>query len=115
MDRRKLYLAVAAALLLASCSPLPRSLRNDIRAEAERLQKAERQVKRSQDAVRQDVAQARDLFEGASVSSAWNERFRAAQAKLDRAESDRRELENLQRSGGRDAAMRAESLLRDER
>ena len=109
------YLAMAGALLLASCGGLPRPLRNEIQAENERLQQAEKRFARSRDAVREDLAHARDLFDGASVSTEWPARFRAAQAKLDAAENDRRELAGLQHAGGKDAAMRAERLLSDER
>jgi len=115
MSPRQRYFAIAGTLLLASCGGLPRALRTEIQTENERLQNAERRFARSQDAVREDLAQARELFEGASVSTEWPARFRAARAKLDTAESDRRELAGLQHARGRDAAMRAERLLNDER
>ena len=111
MNPRQRYFLIAGALLLSSCGGLPRALRNEIQTEDERLQNAEKRFARSQDAVREDMAQARDLFEGASVSTEWPARFRAARAKLDTAESDRHELAGLQHARGKDAAIRAGRLL----
>ena len=115
MNARKRYFAIAGVLLLASCGGLPRALRTEIQTENERLQMAEKRFARSQDAVREDMAQAQDLFAGTSVSTEWPARFRAARAKLDTAERDRRELAGLQNAPGKDADMRAERLLSDER
>jgi hypothetical protein len=104
----KRYLAIAGALLLASCGGLPRSLRNEIAAEKDRLQQAGRQLQHSQETVRDDLAHAPDLFNGTSVSTEWPAKLQSAQASLDRAKNDFQQIEKADRK-------RAETLLRDER
>ncbi len=107
----KRYLVIASALLLASCAGLPRSLRNEIAQEKERLQQAERQLKHSEETVRDDIAHAPDLFKGTPVVSEWPAKLQSARGTLDRANSD---LQQLDKFSGRDQD-RAERLLRDER
>ena len=111
----KRYLIVGAltacSLLLASCAGLPRSLRNEIAQEKERLQQAERQLKHSEETVRDDIAHSPDLFKGTPVISEWPAKLQSARGTLDRASSD---LQQLDKFSGRDQD-RAERLLRDER
>ena len=107
----KRYLVVTSALLLASCAGLPRSLRNEIAQEKERLQQAERQLKHSEETVRDDIAHSPDLFKGTPVVSEWPAKLQSARGTLDRASSD---LLQLDKFSGRDQD-RAERLLRDER
>jgi hypothetical protein len=101
----------ACSLWLASCAGLPRSLRNDIAAEKERLQQADRQLKHSEETVRDDIAHSPDLFKGTPVTSEWPAKLQSARATLDRANSD---LQQLDKFSGKDKD-RAERLLRDER
>jgi hypothetical protein len=107
----KRYLVIASALLLASCAGLPRSLRNEIAQEKERLQQAERQLKHSEETVRDDIAHAPDLFKGTPVVSEWPAKLQSARGTLDRANTD---LQQLDKFSGRDQD-RAARLLRDER
>lgn len=110
------YFGIAAALVLAACGGLPRSLRDDIAAERDRLPQAQRQLQRSKDAVNADLAEKTDLFNGASVATEWPARLRSAQDELDRAKKDGAELDKLAHRGGDDQARkRAERLIRDER
>src|SRR5580658_5802162 len=111
MIARKRYFAVAAALILASCGSLPRALRDDIAAEHDKLQQAERQLRRTADDVNQDLAK--------FPSANWPERLRTAQGRLDRAKADGAELDKLVKDSGRigiqEARRRAEKLLPEER
>jgi hypothetical protein len=115
MIARKRSFLVAGALLLAGCGGLPRSLRQEIASENEKLKQAEQQLDRSRKTVRDDLAHAPDLFQGTSAAAEWPQRFRSAESKLDSAKSDSRELAKMERSGGKEAIMRAERLLSDER
>jgi len=111
MIARKRYFAAAAALILASCGTLPRALRDDIAAEHDKLQQAERQLRRTADDVKADLAK--------FPSANWPSKLSAAQAELDRAKADGVELDKLVKDSGRigiqEARRRAESLLREER
>ena len=107
----KRYVAISTALVLAACGGLPRSLRNEIAQEKERLQQAERQLKHSEETVRDAIAHAPDLFKGTPVVSEWPAKLQSARGTLDRASSD---LQQLDKFSGRDQD-RAERLLRDER
>jgi outer membrane murein-binding lipoprotein Lpp len=102
MTARKRYLAVAAAVILASCGSLPRSLRDEIASEQDKLQQADRQLKRTAEDVKD-----------------MPDRLRAAQDELNRARADGTELDKVVKDSGRigieQARRRAESLLRDER
>jgi hypothetical protein len=110
-------LAIAGALLLASCGGLPRSVRNEITSEKDKQQQAARQLQHAQQTVREDLAHAPDLFQGASVSTAWPARLQAARGTLDRAKNDAQELDKLSRAGDskEQTRRRAEQLLREER
>ncbi len=107
----KRYVAISTALVLAACGGLPRSLRNEIAQEKERLQQAERQLKHSEETVRDDIAHSPDLFKGTPVVSEWPAKLQSARGTLDHANSD---LQQLDKFSGRDQDG-AERLLRDER
>jgi hypothetical protein len=116
MKPYKRDVAILGTLLLVSCAGgLPPSLQRDIGIESDKLQAAERQLKLSQDKVHQDVAQAPDLFQGASAPAEWTTQLRSAREKLDRAEDDSKELARLRREHQRDAPARAQRLLMEER
>jgi hypothetical protein len=115
MMARKRSLLIAGALLLAGCGGLPRSLRQEIASENEKLKAADLQLTRSAKTVQDDLAHASDLFAGTPAATDLPARIRSAQSKLDSAKSDDRELEKMERSGGKDAELRAERLLSDER
>ncbi len=115
MNARKRYPAIAAASLLAalllSCGGLPRSLRDEIASEKDRLPQAQRQLETSRQTVRDDMAHSPDLFAGTPVATAWPGRLDSDQSELDHARTD---LQKLEKMGGRDRA-RATQLLREER
>ncbi|MDP9169934.1 MAG: hypothetical protein M3N54_04900, partial [Acidobacteriota bacterium] len=106
--KNKLGVVVAGALVLAACGGLPRSLRNEIASENEKLQSAEKQVDRYEKNVREEFQP------GAATSAEWPGRFRDARSKLASARNDAGELARLERSGNKDSVMRAERLLSDE-
>jgi hypothetical protein len=69
-------------VLLVSCvGGFPPALQRDIRAENDRLQAAERQIKHDQNQVHDDLAQAPDLFRNAPAAQ-WTGSFRNAFEKL---------------------------------
>jgi hypothetical protein len=112
----KLGLPILGAALLLSCAGgLPPSLQRDIGAENVRLQTAEQGVARLQDKVRQEVAQAPDLFAGATEPAAWNSNFATARQNLASAKSDAQELVRLSHARGKDVETRARRLLQEER
>jgi hypothetical protein len=88
---------------------LPRSLRQDIASENDKLQQTEKQIDRYEKNVRDDFQP------GAATSPEWPGRFRDARSKLAAARSDAGELARLERSGDKNSVMRAERLLSDER
>jgi hypothetical protein len=102
------------ALLLTSCGSLPQALREDIRAEHDRLAQAERQLKRSGDTIRDEAAQVGPVSSGFTTD--WQARLSAAQAKLDRAKTTGAELDKAAGGpGNNEARRRAEQLLGEER
>ncbi len=109
MNARKRYVAIAGALLLVSCGGLPRALRNQIAAEKQSLQQAERQLQKSQQTVRDDLAHSPDLFKDTPVATEWPARLQSARGSLDRAKNDLQQLDKLS------DARRAEALLTEER
>ena len=107
-------LLIAGALLLTGCAGLPRSLRQEIAQEGEKLDQAKTQLKRTEATIKDDLSQKADLFNGTPVVSEWPARLGAAKSKLDRAEQTRKDLEKI-RSGDRQEVLKAEGLLSDER
>jgi hypothetical protein len=111
MYTRKRFVAIAsccsAALLLISCGGLPREVRNQISSEREKLQQADRQLKHSQDTLREDLAHSPELFKGASVSTEWPAKLQSASATLARAKSD---LQQLDKFSGNDRNREERSL-----
>ena len=105
---------IAAAVLLTGCAGLPRSLRDEIASENDRIEQAKKQLKRTESTIKDDLAQKPDLFKGTRVETEWPARLNSAKSKLDRAEATRRDLEKV-RSGDRQSVMKAEGLLSDER
>lgn len=108
------FVALVLAILVA-CGGLPRSVRDDIALENDRLHEAERQLQHAQDTVRQDIAQAPDLFRDTTVPAEWNAKLGTAREELNNAENKNRELADLARRGREDARFRANELLRQER
>ncbi|MES1257082.1 MAG: hypothetical protein ABUS51_01580 [Acidobacteriota bacterium] len=107
-------LLIVAALWLTGCAGLPRSLRQEIASESEKLDQAKKQLQRTESGVKDDLAKKPDLFNGTPVVTEWPARLNAAKSKLDRADQTRRDLEKLH-SGDRQAVMQAERLLSDGR
>jgi hypothetical protein len=108
----KRTITAAALVFLTGCASLPRELRREISEAGNRLQQTEKQFQRTSDEIRDDLAHSPDLF--ATVGSEWKSRVAAAKSKLDAAETDRRELDRLEKSGGKEAAPRVRQLLTDE-
>jgi hypothetical protein len=106
-------LLLAATLLLTGCAGLPRSLRQEIATESDKLEQAKKQLNRTETTIKEDLAAKPDLFKGTRVETEWPARLNSAKSKLDRAEASHRELEKLH-SSNRDTVLKAESLLSDE-
>ena len=105
-----------ATLLLISCAGgLPPSLQREIGDENARLITAEQDLQHSQDRVKQDLAQAPDLFNGAPEPAQWIANFDVARAKLASAKVDSQQLERVRHERGRDVETRARRLLSEER
>jgi hypothetical protein len=121
MNARWRFVATAAvtglvSLSLVSCGSLPRSLKDDIAAEHDRLQQADRQLKRSGDTIRQELAANAALFQGSSVATDWPAHLKSAQTKLDRAKAEGAELDKAARGPGNNETRRhAQELLNQER
>ncbi|MDQ6676433.1 MAG: hypothetical protein M3Z09_03960 [Acidobacteriota bacterium] len=111
---QKLIAPVIAFALLAACEGrLPVALRQDIRSENERVQKAARQLRKSEAALNSSLASAPDLFRGASEPAAWKAGISEANANLQAAENDGRELAKLAERNRPDKHI--PQLLTDER
>ncbi len=108
-------LLIAALALLTSCSRLPSALRQDIVHENDRLHAAEHQLQDSEEALKADLSQQPDLFQGASVPPEWKARLRSDREKLDSAEKIQAELAELERRGRAESQFRARQLLTNER
>jgi hypothetical protein len=106
---------LAAALFHSCVGGLPPSLAREIRDESDKLLAAEQDLQHSQERVKQDLAQAPDLFEGAPEPAQWTAGFASAQQNLDSAQKDAKELSNLTHARGKDVESRARRLLREER
>jgi hypothetical protein len=104
------------SLLLLSCGGgLSPSLQRDITAEHSRLQAARHQLDSARETVHDVVSKAPDLFAASSAAAAWEARFRSAREKLDRAENDDRQLENLSRHNRDKSQLVPKRLLAEER
>jgi hypothetical protein len=99
---------------MTGCAGLPRSLRQDIAAESEKLDQAKFQVARVEKAVKEDLAKQPDLFRGTPVETEWPARMNVAKTRLDRAQDARRQLEKIN-SSDRGEVIRAERLLAETR
>ncbi len=97
MYARKRILAIGAAVfsavLLVSCSGLPRALRNQIASEKQNLQQAQKQVQTALDTVKADLAHSPDLFKNTSAAQEWPARLESARATLDRATNDLKDID----------------------
>jgi hypothetical protein len=105
------HAAIAAFLLLTGCASLPRELRHEIQDADNRLVQAQKQFQNDADEIKSDFNHSPDLFK--TVSSDWTGRLKAAESKLDAAETDRRELKRLDDSL-RNNLPRVHQLLSDE-
>lgn len=113
---KRKFTLVCALVILASCGArLPRSLRQDIAAEKDRLHDAEQQLQRSQSRVHEDLAKSPDLFRGFSAPSEWESKLSGAREKLASAERDSAQLAELARRDRADSRIRVEQLLDQER
>jgi hypothetical protein len=121
MKRRRgkrsfLVLAILGGAMLLSCvGGLPPSLEREILAENERVVAAQEDVRHSQERVRQDLAQAPDLFKDAAEPAEWAAAFTSAREKLVSAQTDGNELIGLTHARGQDVEGRARRLLQEER
>ena len=111
---KSLKLLVAAALLLSGCAGLPRSVKEDIATESDKLDQANKQLQNTRKAIQDAIAKNGDLFNGTPVVAEWPARLNAAKTKLDRAGETRKDLERLH-SADRDTLMKAERMIADER
>jgi len=115
MKSSKPSLLIAALVLLTSCSRLPIALHEDITNENDRLQAAERQLERSQEAFDSDLSQGPDLFQGAHAPAEWKARLRSDREKLDSAKKIQAELIELARRDRASSQSLARELLTRER
>jgi hypothetical protein len=116
MKRLKPSLLITACLFLASCEGhLSSSLRRDIALEHDRLRDADRQLQRTQDMVRSDLAKNPDLFRSVSAPGEWTATLGAAKGKLDKAKRDDHDLQELIRRDHANSHGQAERILNEER
>jgi len=108
MHARKPVLLAGAALVLASCSGLPRTLRSQIASERQNLQQAQKQLAQALDTVKGDLAHSPDLFRNAATPQKWTGQLDSARATLDRANNDLKDIDRV-------TAQRAEQLLDETR
>jgi hypothetical protein len=106
------YALVTLALLLTACASLPRELRRQISDADSRLLQAQSQFRKAADEIKADLNHSPDLFK--AVAADWNNRLNTAKSKLDAAETDRRELSRLDKSGDKNGIPRVRQLLTDE-
>src|SRR4051812_49578040 len=111
---RRIIPVLPAILLIAGCSTFPKSVREDIAKENDKLEQARKEIARVEASVKDDFAKVPDLFNGTSVISEWPARLGVARQKLDRAEADRRNIEQLTKSKGRQALPEIERLLAEQ-
>jgi hypothetical protein len=110
---KTIAVSTAFVVLTACVAGLPPSVRRDVSLENENLQTAEHEVAKSEAALNSDLAQAPDLFNGASEPAAWKASLSAAKTNLQAAENDGRELAKLVKRNRPDP--RIAQLLADER
>ncbi len=121
MSRRGLeYLAVflvflIVVVLFAGFDNLPRKLRADIAAEAQKVSQAGEQFHASRDAVMAALASDPDLFRARDMNTVFPDRLRIAQKELDGATRDAAALEQLRKTNRRQDTPQAERLLNEER
>lgn len=102
------------SLFLISCAGgLPPSLQRDIADERSRLAGAEQVVRRSQDTLKADLAQAPELFAGAEEPAQWSADLNAAANKITAAKRDQQELERVRDVPNARRLLAEERNLRD--
>ncbi|MEP6713935.1 MAG: hypothetical protein ABJC09_00070 [Terriglobia bacterium] len=107
--KSKLGVLAVGALVLAACGGLPRSVRNEIASENEKLDSAAKQIDRYEKNVKEE------FVAGAATSPEWPARFREARLKLSNARTAAGELARLERRGDKESVLRAQRLLGDQR
>jgi hypothetical protein len=111
---RRFAAAGIFAVFLTGCNSLPRELRRAVTDSAARLDQTEKQFQRTSDEIRDDLAHAPDLFNGTPAAAEWKSRIAASKARLAAAQTDRRELERLDKAGRKEDIPRIRQLLSDE-
>ncbi|HXJ42067.1 MAG TPA: hypothetical protein VNH18_22510 [Bryobacteraceae bacterium] len=112
--RRLLLPSLMAVLVLTGCSRLPRSLRNEISAENDKLEQARKDLAKTEATVKEDLARSPDLFNGTNVATEWPARLGVAKSKLDRADAAQKQIEAVAKSSSTDANRQIEDLLADQ-
>src|SRR4051812_27057208 len=116
MKRLKPGLLMAVCLFFAACEGhLPSSLHREIAGESDRLREAGQQLQRTQDQVGNDLTKNSDLFRNVSAPGEWAATLRGVKEKLDRAEQDKKQLEELARRDRGHSREQAERILRESR
>jgi hypothetical protein len=110
----KPLIVVAALVALAGCNSLPSELRRDIKNAASQLEKTRSEFGKSSDEIQADLAHSPDLFNAIPATAQWRSRLATANSRLEAAETDRRELERLDKSGRKEDVPRIRQLLADE-
>lgn len=110
----RLLAPVVAFTILAACNRgLPPSLERDISLEADRVQSGRRQIQKSETALNTGLSQSPSLFSGVPEVASWKTDLNGANADLQAAENDGRELSKLLERNRPD--QRISKLLADER
>lgn len=105
---------ILLAVTMVSCSSLPRSLRDEIAKENDKLEQARKDVTRAEATIKEDLSKVPELFNGTAVAAEWPARLGLAKQKLDRADAVRKNIEAAEKKSGRDAVIGAEKLLADQ-
>jgi hypothetical protein len=108
-----LFLAASLLVVVSCVGGLPPSVQREINSEKANLASAEQTIQHSQTVLKQDLAEAPDLFEGVSEATQWTADVNAAATKIVAAKRAEQDLLHTRDEGQARRLLAKERMLRE--